>query len=109
MRRSEVLPAAPFDIAALGELISEPTRVAMLLSLFDGRARPASELAAIGGVTPSTASTHLARLLAGNLVTAERRGRHRYFQLASEEVAAALEALALVHRPRRPPREETDP
>jgi DNA-binding transcriptional ArsR family regulator len=88
-------PSARFDIAEFGELVSDPSRAAMLLSLMDGLARPASELAHIAGVTPQTASSHLARLLAGGLVHADPRGRHRYFRLASDEVADALEVIAL--------------
>jgi DNA-binding transcriptional ArsR family regulator len=89
------VPSARFDIASFGELVSDPSRVAMLLSLMDGLARPASELARIAGVTPSTASSHLGRLLRGGLVIADAVGRHRYFRLASDRVADALEVIAL--------------
>jgi DNA-binding transcriptional ArsR family regulator len=100
-------PNAPYDLAAFGELVSDPSRAAMLLSLLDGLARPASELAAIAGVAPSTASAHLARLTEGQLVEVEQRGRHRYYRLAGEPVADALEAIA---RPRATPvRPPTDP
>jgi DNA-binding transcriptional ArsR family regulator len=95
------IPSARFDVASFGELVSDPSRVAMLLSLMDGLARPASELASLAGVTPSTASSHLARLLGGGLVLAEPRGRHRYFRLAGERVADALEAITLQAAPRR--------
>jgi DNA-binding transcriptional ArsR family regulator len=93
------IPRARFGIASFGELVSDPSRVAMLLSLMDGLARPASELARVAGVTPSTGSSHLARLLAGGLVVVEPRGRHRYFRLAGEQVADALEAIALHSSP----------
>ena len=89
------IPGARFGMATFGELVSDPSRVTMLLSLMDGLARPASELASLAGVTASTASSHLGRLLRGGLVRAERQGRHRYFRLASERVADALEAVAL--------------
>jgi DNA-binding transcriptional ArsR family regulator len=95
------IPNARFDIANFGELVSDPSRVAMLLSLMDGLARPASELAGIAGVAKSTASSHLNRLLAGALVLTEPIGRHRYFRLAGDHVADALEALALHAVPRR--------
>jgi DNA-binding transcriptional ArsR family regulator len=90
-----------FDIAAFGEIVSDPSRVAMLLSLMDGQARPASELARVAGVTPPTASAHLGRLLQGGFVLAEPRGRHRYFRLAGDRVADALEAIALGAAPRK--------
>jgi DNA-binding transcriptional ArsR family regulator len=97
-------PRARFDIAAFGELVADPSRVAMLLSLMDGLARPASELARIARVAPSTASAHLGRLAEGGLVCAEPRGRHRYFRLAGDRVADTLETIALQatatgHRP----------
>jgi DNA-binding transcriptional ArsR family regulator len=95
------IPGARFDVASFGELVSDPSRVAMLLSLMDGLARPASELASLAGVTPSTASSHLARLLSGGLVLAEKQGRHRYFRLAGDRVADALEAITLHTAPRR--------
>ena len=52
------------DIAPTGALIGDPTRARVLLALTDGRAQPASRLAAEAGVAPSTVSEHLARLLA---------------------------------------------
>ena len=97
------IPAARFDIASFGELVSDPSRVAMLLSLMDGLARPASELASLAGVAPSTASSHLSRLLTGGLVLAEQRGRHRYFRLAGDHIADALEAITLHTAPGKRP------
>jgi DNA-binding transcriptional ArsR family regulator len=80
-------------------LMGEPTRAAMLVSLLDGCARTASELAAYAEVSPQVASNHLAKLLEGHLLTLETQGRHRYYRLASPEVARALEALAAISRP----------
>ena len=82
------------DVAAVAALFADPTRARMLAALTDGRALPASVLAAESGVAASTASEHLSRLLTGALVTVEQSGRHRYFRLADERVAAAIEALA---------------
>ena len=96
-----------FDIAAFGELTSDPSRVRMLLSLMDGQARPASELAKIAGVGAPTASAHLKKLLIGGLVALQPVGRHRYYRLAGDAVAEALEAVSLL-RPVRTP-ERTDP
>jgi DNA-binding transcriptional ArsR family regulator len=74
----------------------------MLEALLAGVARPASELAALAGVSRSTASEHLARLQSAGLVDATSSGRHRYFALAGPDVAAALEALGLISAPRAP-------
>lgn len=82
------------DIAALGAVLAEPARARILLALGDGRALPASVLAAEAGVAPSTASTHLARLLDANLLTVRPQGRHRYYALAGPHVAELIETLA---------------
>jgi DNA-binding transcriptional ArsR family regulator len=84
------------DLSVVGALLAEPARAAMLTALWGGVALPASELAMRAGVTPSTASTHLNRLLDARWITVERHGRHRYFRLASSDIAQMLETLACV-------------
>jgi DNA-binding transcriptional ArsR family regulator len=91
------------DLAAVAALIADPSRAAVLAELVDGRALPPSELAEVAGVSRSTISEHLAKLERGGLVRVERGGRNRYFRLAGPEVAAAVEALAVL-APRRPVR-----
>jgi len=86
------------NISAVAALIAEPARAAMLAALLDGRALPAGELAYACGVTPQTASAHLAKLLHGNLVAVETEGRHRYYRLASADVAEAMERLGAIRR-----------
>ena len=81
------------DIAAIAALVADPTRAAMLTLLMDGKAHTATELAVEGDVTPSTASSHLARLQDGELITLSRQGRHRYFRIAGPQVAVMLEGL----------------
>ena len=82
------------DIAQIGALIGDPARARVLTALTDGRALPASRLAAEAGVAPSTVSEHLARPLAAGLVTVRPEGRSRVHRLASPEVADALEAIS---------------
>jgi len=65
----------------------------MMTALLDGRALPAGELAFAAGITPQTASSHLARLIDGGLVTVETQGRHRYYRLGGPHVAEAMERL----------------
>ena len=99
------MPLQP-NVASAAFLIADPARAAMLTTLVDGRARPASELAFAAGITAQTASSHLAKLLAGGLLTVETEGRHRYYRLAGSHVAVALETLASIGpevRPRHRP------
>ncbi len=81
------------DFAIIAALAGDPARANMLSALIGGQALTANELAIEAGVTPPTASGHLSRLLDGGLVTVAKQGRHRYYRLASPDVAAALEAL----------------
>lgn len=81
-------------ITSAAALIADPARAAMLLMLVDGRSRPAGELAYGAGVSAQTASSHLAKLLAGGLLSVEKEGRHRYYRLAGPEVASLLKHLA---------------
>jgi len=68
----------------------------MLHALMDGRALTATELARVAGVTPQTASGHLARMASAGLVVPEKQGRHRYYRLASPAVAQMLESIMRV-------------
>lgn len=83
-------------VAEIAALIGDPTRANILLALMGGRALTATELAAHAGVTPQTASGHLAKLHALRVLALEKQGRHRYYRLASAEIAEVLEALMAV-------------
>ena len=84
------------DISVVASLVVDPARANMLTALLSGRALTASELAQEAGITPQTASSHLAKLEAGGLIEAEKQGRHRYYRLSRAEVAEAVEALMAV-------------
>lgn len=84
---------SPNRIAEVAAVVGDPARAAMLTMLMDGRALTAAELAGVAGITPQTASSHLARLLAAGLVVVRQQGRHRYHRLASPGVAHMLEGL----------------
>lgn len=75
-------------------MLADDSRVAMLDLLLDGQAHPVGELAQAAGITPSTASEHLARLAGARLVSASRDGRRRLYALAHPGVATVLEALS---------------
>ncbi|SEJ50105.1 ArsR/SmtB family transcription factor [Paraburkholderia diazotrophica] len=102
-----LLPSEPNHfpgLSRIGALLADPGRAAMLWALMDGTARPAGELTLIAGLSPSAASAHLARLTDGGLLALEVRGRHRYFRIASAEIAATIEALANVAEATAPQR-----
>jgi predicted transcriptional regulator len=67
--------------------------------LADGRAQPASTLAGAAGIAASSASAHLSRLVEGGLLTVQQAGRHRYYRIADERAATALEVLASLASP----------
>lgn len=82
------------DISTIAALLGDPARANMMSALMGGCAMTAGELAREAGVTAQTASSHLAKLAEGGLVTPRRQGRHAYFALAGEEVAELMESLA---------------
>jgi len=84
------------DLSIAANLLGDPGRAAMLLSLMGGIALPAGELATIANVSAQTASGHLAKLIEGRLLSVERQGRHRYYRLSSAEVADAIESLLVL-------------
>jgi DNA-binding transcriptional ArsR family regulator len=89
-------------LAETAALIGDPARTVMLYAMMDGRAFTAGELAGAAGVTPQTASGHLAQLLGASMLAVEKQGRHRYFRLASTDIAAILEGLMTVTAARSP-------
>lgn len=86
-------------LAETAALIGEPTRTAMLMTLMDGRALTAGELARAAGVTPQTASGHLGKMLEAGLLAIERQGRHHYYRLASPAIGGMLEAMMVAAAP----------
>jgi DNA-binding transcriptional ArsR family regulator len=85
--------ASGVTIAEVAALIGDVARANILSALMDGRALTAGELAWHAGVTAQTTSGHLAKLLEGRLISVESQGRHRYYRLASADVADVMEAL----------------
>ena len=83
-------------VSRIAAAIGEPARVRILYSLIDRHARTSTELAVVAGVSPSTASVHLSRLIAERLIKVFRQGKHRYHSLAGPDVARALEALNVI-------------
>lgn len=84
------------DLAAVGRLVGDRVRAAILMSLLSGGATSASGLAAAAGASASLTSGHLRKLLDGGLVDVTTSGRQRLYRIASVEVAEMLEAMQLV-------------
>lgn len=98
--------ASGTSIAEIAALIGDTARANMLAALMGGQALTAGELTWHAGVGASTASGHLAKLADSGLLAVEKQGRHRYYRLASPDIAHAMEALMAVaatgpkrHRP----------
>src|SRR5258706_11211159 len=87
-------PALHQRITPPAALLADPTRAAIVLALMDGRSRVAKKLALDAGVTPQTASAHLKKLVAANILSCETHGRFKHFKIARAEVAHAVEALS---------------
>ena len=90
-------------LAEIGSLLGDPARVNMMVALIDGRARTARELADTAGVSPQTASSHIAKLVAGHMVRVEKQGRHRYHRVASGQVAELIEHMHVMGASRTAP------
>src|SRR5215210_5877454 len=83
-------------IDAVAAVVGEPARARMLAALMGGTALTATELAIEAEVTASTASFHLARLVAAELIAIQKQGRHRYYSLVDAEVAEMLEGMMAI-------------
>lgn len=81
------------DIAFIAALMGDAARSRMLIALMGGQALTATELALEADITAQTASSHLSKLVEGNLLRVRKQGRHKYFQLQSRQVAELLESL----------------
>jgi DNA-binding transcriptional ArsR family regulator len=82
--------------AETAALLGDLARANMMAALMDGRALTAAELARFAGITPQTASGHLALLTDAGLLAMERQGRHRYHRLASPAIARMIEGIMSV-------------
>lgn len=89
------------EVAAL---VGDTARATMLAALMSGQALTASELAARAGISRSTASGHLGKLVSARLLDVTQKRRNRYFRIASPLVARMLEgikAVAAIEVPQR--------
>lgn len=84
------------DISLPAAMMGDPARANMLMALMSGMHLTATELANEAGVTPATASVHLAKLTDSGMIVPTKQGRHKYFCIADADVAHAIEALIIL-------------
>jgi DNA-binding transcriptional ArsR family regulator len=76
--------------ALLFRLLSDPTRLRLLLALADGGEVSVGQLAAASGRPLSVVSNHLRPLRVAGVVALRRDGRLRLYRLTSEPVRRLL-------------------
>jgi DNA-binding transcriptional ArsR family regulator len=101
--------SANLGIVGIAGAIGEPARASMLCCLMDGRARTATELAAVAGISASTASSHLGKLKNARLVRVLVQGKHHYFSLRDPRVAEMLEGMMALSQTHTSPFVPTTP
>ncbi|MCE5168726.1 winged helix-turn-helix domain-containing protein [Paenibacillus profundus] len=89
----------PVNVSVIASLLSDASRSAMLTHLLDGRFHPAGEMALAAGITPQTASFHLAKMMESGVVVAEKHGRHRYYRIQKSADAEIIEQLLSLSGP----------
>jgi len=81
------------NIAYIATLIGDTARSKMITALMSGKALTATELAIEAEIMPQTASSHLAKLVDGELLIVRKQGRHKYFQLKNVQIAELIEQM----------------
>lgn len=81
------------NFGKVASLLGDPARAKIMTALLGGKALTATELAMEAGISASTASSHLNKLLQAQLINVQKQGRHKYFQLHDYHVAELIESL----------------
>ena len=84
------------NIVEVAALVGDTARATMLAALMEGRSLTGGELAGLAGVSKSTASAHLTKLVGARLLAASPQGRHCYYRIGSPLVAQMLESIGVV-------------
>ena len=95
---------AAANVVEVAALVGDTARATMLAALMGGEALTATELAYLARISRSTASGHLARLVAARLLVVTRKRRFAYYRIASPLVASMLESIKAVAAIEVPPR-----
>jgi DNA-binding transcriptional ArsR family regulator len=97
---------AAANMVEVAALVGDTARATMLGALMGGQALTGSELAFLARVSRSTASEHLAKLVAARLLTVSTKRRFNYYRIASPLVAQMLESMIAVAAIEVPPRHQ---
>lgn len=81
------------NISKIASLLGEPARAKIMTALLGGKALTATELAIEADISASTASSHLSKLHSALLISVQKQGRHKYFQIFDYHVAELIESL----------------
>jgi DNA-binding transcriptional ArsR family regulator len=95
---------AAANMIEVAALVGDTARAAMLAALMGGQALTASELASLAHISRPTASGHLGKLTAAQLISVTQKRRNRYYRIASPLVARMLESIKAVAALETPPR-----
>lgn len=86
------------DAAPVFAALGDPTRLRLVVSLSDGRARSIRELTDATDVTRQAVTKHLHTLSSAGLVRDAKEGRERLWRLEPDRFARATAALATLER-----------
>lgn len=83
-------------LEVVASALADRSRALIVAAVMDGRAYTAKELAYRARISAQTGSFHLQRLVDAGLLVRHAQGRHRYYRLASAEVAGAIEGVMAI-------------
>jgi DNA-binding transcriptional ArsR family regulator len=87
---------AAANLVEVAALVGDTARATMLAALMGGQSLTGGELAFLAGVSRSTASEHLAKLVGARLIAVTKKRRFHYYRIASPLVAKMLEGMKAV-------------
>ena len=96
LMNTRYFPEAVPDVSVLCDVLSDQSRAAMCAALMSGTAWTVGELGHYAGVSRSTATEHVNKLVKAGIAHDIRQGRHRYVTLAGSQVAEAIESLGVL-------------
>ena len=94
-------------MAEIAALLGDPARASILFALKEDLEISAGDLSVIAGVSPSTTSEHLSKLVIAGLITLRADGRRRYYRLALPAVADVLDGVEALSIKLNPPQQRT--